>query len=115
MDDVWCCTDPHMFDRVSTMGPDLDCAKVEVAIPIPPSINEDGPSAFTQGSFSVHHRFAQLVTFSPPIEGIDFEFDLNIEFSSGPSDGAHCRIVLYVNPTIWHHLMMKDLHPEYLR
>jgi len=40
MDDVWCCTNPYMFDWVSIEGPDLDYAKVEFATPIPPSITE---------------------------------------------------------------------------
>jgi len=49
MDDVWPCTKPSMFDWVFVKGPDLDYAKVEFAAPIPPSIIEDGPSAFNEG------------------------------------------------------------------
>ena len=52
----------------------------------------------------------------PPIEGIDFDFDLGIEFNDGLSNWAHFQIVLYVDPAIWRYLMMKDdLHPKYLR
>jgi len=36
----------------------------------------------------------------PPIEGVDLDFDLSIEPGSGPSDGAHSRIVLCADPTI---------------
>jgi len=68
--------------------------------PIPPTITEDGPSAFNEGSLSSYCRFAQLLTLLPPIEGIDFEFDLGIEFSSDQSKGAHFWIVLHVTHSI---------------
>ena len=84
MDDVWCCTNPPMFNWVSSAAPNLDYAKVEFAAPIPPSIPGEEPS----------------------------DFDLSIKLGSGSSVGAHSQNVLYEDPIIWHHLMMKkDLLP----
>jgi len=105
-----------MFDLVSTKGPNLDYAKAEFAAPIPPSITKDGPSSFNESSLSAYCMFAQLLTSLPPIERVDLDFDLGIESSSGLSNGAHSWIVLYADPAIWRHLMIKnDLHLEYLR
>ena len=58
MGDVWCCADPPMLDWVSTIGPNLDYAKVEFTAPTPPSVIEDGPSAFNEGSLSAYCRLA---------------------------------------------------------
>jgi len=52
----------------------------------------------------------------PPIGGVNFNFDADIEFSSGLSNGAHFRIIFYVYSAMCGYLMMKkELRPEYLR
>ena len=84
---------------------------MKFAAPIPPSITEVKPSAFTEDS-----TFTYLLTSLPLIEGSNFDFDLGIEFGNGSSDWAYLQIVLYTNPIIWLYLMMKkDLYPKYLR
>ena len=93
MDDVCYCNDPPIFDWVSTIGPDLNYAKVEFVAPITPGITKDGPSASNECSLSAYCRFAQLLTYLPPIEGINLHFDLGIEFGNDPSDGVHSQIV----------------------
>ena len=62
MDDVWCCTEPPMFDWVPITSPNLDYAKAEFATPIPPGTTKDGPFAFNDDSLSAYGRFAQLLT-----------------------------------------------------
>jgi len=54
MDDVWCCTDPPMFDWISTTGLDLDYVEAVLVAPISPSITKDGPLPFNEGSSSAH-------------------------------------------------------------
>ena len=105
-----------MFDWVSTTGPNLDYAKVEFSTPIPPHITEDEPLAFNESYLSAYCKFAKLPTSLLLIEGINLNFDLVTEFGSGPFDGAHFQIILYMDLAIWRHLMIKnDLHLEYLR
>ena len=64
---------------VSTTDPDLDSDEVEFVAPVPPSITKDKPSVSNEGSLSAHCRIAQLLTYLPPIEGIDLDFDLGVE------------------------------------
>ena len=54
MDDLWCCTDPPIFDWISTTGLDLDYVKAVLFAPISPSITKDGPLPFNEGSSSAH-------------------------------------------------------------
>ena len=50
-----------------------------------------------------------------PTEGVEYDFDLGIEFGSDPSNGVYCEIILYAHRAIWHYLMLKkDFHTDYL-
>jgi len=52
----------------------------------------------------------------PPLDGIEYDFDLGVEFGSNPFDGAHYKIILYIDNVIYPYLMMKkDLYPNILR
>ena len=108
-------TDPPMFDFVSSKGPNLDYAKVEFIAPIPPRITEDEAYAINEGSTSDYCRFSRGVMSFPPMNGIEYDFDLEVEFGSGPADGAHYQIILHADHAIWCYLMKKDLHPDFLR
>ena len=51
-----------------------------------------------------------------PSGRVECDFDLGVEFSGGPSDGVHYKIILYMDCATWHYLMLKKgLHPLYLR
>jgi len=52
-------------------------------------------------------------TALPPVDGIEYDFDLGVDFGSGPSNGVHYKFILYMDHAIWCYLMIKkDLHPE---
>jgi len=52
----------------------------------------------------------------PPIGDIECDFDLGVELSSGPSDRAHYKFIIYTNHVKWSHLKVKkDIHSELLR
>jgi len=89
---------------------------VEFDALVPPRVTKDKPYATNEVSMSYYCRFAQMLLFLPPIDDIEYDFDLGVEFGSGLSNGVHYKLVLYMNRAIWRYLMMKkDLHPELLR
>ena len=50
-----------------------------------------------------------------PKVGVEYDFDLEIEFGSGSSDVVHYRITLYADRVVWWYLTLKkDLHHVYL-
>jgi len=52
----------------------------------------------------------------PPVDDIECDFNLGVEFGSDFSDGAHYTFIPYMDHVQWSHLMVKkDLHPELLR
>ena len=54
----------------------------------------------------------------PPMDDIEYDVDVDIDdlFEGEPSDGAHPRIIVFMDPTLWRHFMLKnDLNPETLR
>jgi len=56
--------------------------------------------------------------FMPPMSGVECDMDVKIEivFEGGPFDGAHPRIIVFIDPTSWKYFMLKkDLDPESLR
>ena len=58
-----------------------------------------------------------MVLSLPPMEGVNLDFDLGIEYDdSGLLDGACYQCIVYADLTLWRNLMMKkDLQLEYLR
>jgi len=55
---------------------------------------------------------------TPPKDGIacDVDVKFDVVFEGRPSDGAHPRIVVFIDPTLWKYYMQKmDLNPESLR
>ena len=55
----------------------------------------------------------------PPLNGIEYEFDMDVEFvfcESGSSDGALPTIIVLMNLALWKFFMLKnDLSSESLR
>jgi len=46
----------------------------------------------------------------------ELHVEVGIEFQGGPSDGAHPRLIVFVDPELWNYFMpKKDLNPESLR
>jgi len=90
-----CHTSPPMLDCVDTKAPDLAYAKVDFVAPERPSITKDEPYAINKGSTSDYCMFARVLMCLPPMAGIEYDFDLRVEFGSGPSDGTYYKIILY--------------------
>ena len=89
MKDGWSCPNPFDSDWIWIEDPDLGYANMEFAAPTPPSISKVETYASNESSMSDYCRFAQVVLSLPPIEGVDFDFDLGIEHdNSSPSNGA---------------------------
>ena len=103
--------DPSSFDSTLFDGSRLDGVTVDS---LPPSIVEHEPYAVDEGCLSNLCKFMTLVMSMPPMDGIgchvDVEFDVVCE--GGPSDGAHPRIVVFMDPALWKFYMLKkDLNP----
>jgi len=43
----------------------------------------------------------------PPKDEVEYDFDLEVEFGSGPSNEVHYKIIFYVDHTIWRCLMLR--------
>ena len=59
-----------------------------------------------------------LMMFMPPMSGVDSDMDVDFEiaFESGPFDGAHPGIIVFIYPALWKYFMLKkDLNPKSLR
>jgi len=63
--------------------------------------------------------FVNLILFIPPLNGIQKEFDVDIEFDFkevGLSEGALPKFVLYIDRALWKFFLLnKDLNLESLR
>ena len=114
-DDSWH-VNPFVFECVTSEGLDLDYARVEFNAPMPPSVTRGEPYATNEVSMSNYCRFAQVGAVSVSVNDIKCDFDLGVEFDSGPYDGAHYKFVLSTDHASWRHLILKmDLYPELLR
>jgi len=83
---------------------------------LPPSIVENKHYAVGEGCLSNLCRFVTLMMSIPPIDGVgcnvDVEFD--VAFEAGPSDGAHPRIIVFMDHALWKYFMLKkDLKTPY--
>ena len=85
--------------------------------PMPPSLPEVEAYASNESSMSDYCRFGHAVLYLPSIEGVDVDFDIQIEQDGNDqSDGPCTRFVLYTDNMLWCQLViMKDLQPELLR
>ena len=107
--------DPSSFDCSLFEGSGLNGITRDS---LPPSIVENEPYAVDEGCLSNLCRFVTLMMFMPPMDGIgcDVDVEFDVVFESGPSDGVHPRIVVFMDPALWKYFMMKkDLNPESLR
>jgi len=85
---------------------------------LPPSIIKDDPHAVDEGYLSNLCRFVSLMMSMPPMDGIgcDVDMEFDVVFGGGPSDGAHPRISVFIDPALWKYFMLKkDLNPKSLR
>ena len=106
--DDWGCPDSSDFDWIYTKDPDWGYVKVEFAARMTHSILDVETYASNESFMSDYCRFAQLVLSLPPIEVVNLDFDLGIEYdNSGSSDGARYLFILYADSTLWGNLMMK--------
>ena len=66
---------------------------------LPRSIVKSEPYAIDEGYLSDLYRFVSLMISMPPMSGVecDKDVDIGIEFKGGPTDGAHSRIVIFMN------------------
>ena len=63
-------------------------------------------------------RLMTLMMSIPPMNGTECDMDVKIKiaFKGGESDGAHPKIILFMDPTLRQYFMLKnDLNPEPLR
>jgi len=52
----------------------------------------------------------------PPLNGVEYDLDLEVKFQSGSSGGVLYKIILNVNFKVWCYLPLKKyLHPLFLR
>jgi len=81
------------------------------------SIVEDEPYVIDGGYLSDWCRFTIILTCMPPRSGGDeLDMDVEIKFEARPSDGAHPRMIVYMDNALWRFFMlMKDPNPESLR
>jgi len=107
--------DPSNFNCTLFEGSGLDGVTVDS---LPPSIIEDKPCAVDEGYLSGLCRFVTLMMSMPPVEGVEYDVDvdINVEFEGGPSDDAYPRIIVIMDLALWKYFRLKkDLNPESLR
>jgi len=103
--------DPFSFDCTLFEGSGLDDVTVDS---LPPTIVENEPYAIDQGCLSILCRFMTLMMSIPPVDGIgcDVDVEFDVVFEGRSSDGAHHRIVVFMDPALWKYYMQKkDLNP----
>jgi len=105
--DDWLHADPFVFECVMSEGLGIDYARAEFNVRAPPSVIKDEPYATNEVSMSDYSMFVRVVQPMPPVDDIECNFDLGVEFSSGSSDGAHYKFFLYADHADWSHLMVK--------
>jgi len=114
--DDLCCIDPFVFDYVDPKGCNIDCSKAEFDGLVPPSVTQDEPYNANEGSMRDYCKFAQVLLCLFPMEDIEYDFDLGVEFDSDPSYEMRYTFILHKDRSILCYLMMKkDLLPELLR
>jgi len=107
--------DPSSFGCTVFKGPRLDGVMVDS---LPLSIAENKPYAVDEGCLRNLCRFVTLMMYMPPMDsiGCDVDVEFDVVFESGSSDGAHPRIGVFMDPSLWKYFMLKkDLNPESLR
>jgi len=107
-------SDPSHFDCTLFKGYGLDGVTMDF---FPSSIVEDEPYAIDETYLSFCYRFTILLMSMPSMSGGEHELDVDVEidFEGGPSDGAHHRIIMLMDPELWKFFILKkDLNPESL-
>ena len=95
-----CPNDPPSFDYDLFEGHELDSVKVE---PLPPNNIKDEPYAIDEGYLSVCCRFMTLILSMPPLNGVENDFDMDVEFDfyqGELSNGAHPIIIVFMDPAL---------------
>ena len=103
--------DPSSFDCTLFEGSGFDGLTVDS---LPPNIVENEPYIVNEGYLNNLCRFVTLMMSMTAMDGIGC--DVDVVFEGGPSDGAHPRIVVFMDLSLWKYYMLKkDLNPESLR
>ena len=81
-------------------GYGLDHVKMEY---FSPSIVKGEPYAVDEDYLSDLCRLVTLMMSMSPMSGVycDMDVEIGITFKGGPFDGAHRRIILFMDPTTW--------------
>jgi len=98
--------DSSSFDCTLFEGSGLDGVTVDS---FSASIVENKPYAVDEGYLSNLCRFVTLMMSMPPMDdlGCDVDVEFDMVFEGRPSDGAHHRIVVFMDPTLWKYFMLK--------
>jgi len=99
--DDWSHVDSFVFECVTSECLGLYYARVEFNVVAPSSITENEPYATNVVSMSDYYKFTQVVQSIPPVDYINCDFHLGVEFDNGHFDGAHCKFVLYTDRASW--------------
>jgi len=92
---VICPNGPSSFGYDLYEDQGLDSMKVG---PLPPSIIKDEPYDIDEVYLSDCYKFVTLILYMPPLNGVENEFDMDVEFDfceGGLSNGARPTIIMF--------------------